>query len=191
MADEGFLVVAVAIDENIDEVRSLAENITYPVLMDPDHILTELYAISNVPAVVWIDEEGRIARPNAYEFGSDLLSEFTGRTRAGHFDQIREWVHNGTVPEDASSQIADLSDDEVAARLHFRLAAHLRRNGDEDGASRHFDAAAQLAPLDFTVVRAAMPLQGESPFGEEFFKILAEYEAAGTPFHGIIPASEA
>ncbi len=191
MADDGFLVIAVAIDENIDEVRVLAENITYPVLMDPGHILTELYAISNVPAVVWIDEDGRISRPNAYEFGSDLLSEFTGRTRSAHFDQIREWVHNGAVPEDASSQIADLSEDEVAARLHFRLAAHLRRNGDEVGAARHFDAAAQLAPLDFTVVRAAMPLQGESPFGEEFFKILAEYEAAGTPFHGIIPASEA
>ena len=187
MADDGFLVVAVAIDENIGEVRSLAENITYPVLMDPDHILTELYAISNVPAVVWIDEQGGIARPNAYEFGSDLLSEFTGRTRGDHFDQIRDWVRHGVVPEDASSQIADLSDDEVAARLHFRLAAHLRRAGDEDGAARHFEAAAQLAPLDFTVVRAAMPLQGESPFGEEFFKVLAEYEAAGSPFHGITP----
>ena len=180
-------MIAVAIDENIDEVRVLAENITYPVLMDPDHILTELYAISNVPAVVWIDEDGRIARPNAYEFGSDLLAEFTGRTCGAHFDQIREWVHNGAVPEDASSQIADLSDDEVAARLHFRLAAHLRRNGDEDGAARHFGTAAQLAPLDFTVVRAAMPLQGESPFGEEFFEVLAEFEAAGSPFHGITP----
>ena len=180
-----------AIDENIDEVRSLAENITYPVLMDPDHVLTELYAISNVPAVVWIDGDGRITRPNAYEFGSDLLTEFTGRTRGNHFDQIRGWVRHGAVPEDASSEIADLSEDEVAARLHFRLAAHLRRTGDEEGAARHFEVAAQLAPLDFTVVRAAMPLQGESPFGEEFFKILAEYEAAGTPFHGIDPAREA
>ena len=52
LADDGFMVIAVAIDEAVDEVRVLAENITYPVLMDPDHLLTELYAISNVPAVV-------------------------------------------------------------------------------------------------------------------------------------------
>lgn len=182
------MVIAVAIDEAVDEVRSLAEDITYPVLMDPDHILTELYAISNVPAVVWIDENGRIARPNASEFGSDLLTEFTGRTCEGHFNQIRQWVHDDVVPDDAESQIADLSDDEVAARLHFRLAAHLRRAGDEAGAARHFDAAAKLAPLDFTVVRAAMPLRGESPFGEEFFKLLEEYQAAGSPFNGITPS---
>ncbi len=74
------MVIAVAIDEATDEVRVLADGITYPVLMDPDHLLTELYAISNVPAVVWIDEHGRIARPNANEFGSDMFSEFTGRT---------------------------------------------------------------------------------------------------------------
>ena len=52
------MVIAVAIDEAIDEVRVLADGITYPVLMDPDHLLTEMYAISNVPAVIWIDEKG-------------------------------------------------------------------------------------------------------------------------------------
>ena len=141
------------------------------------------------PAVVWIDERGRIARPNANEFGTDMFSEYTGRSRDGHFDQVRAWVHDDVVPDDASSEIADLDDDELAARLHFRLAAHLRRDGDEAGAARHFDAAAQLAPLDFTVVRAAMPLRGESPFGEEFFKLLGEYQEAGSPFHGINPAA--
>ena len=30
----------------------------------PIHLLTELYAVSNVPTVVWIDEQNRIARPN-------------------------------------------------------------------------------------------------------------------------------
>jgi len=188
LADDDFMVIAVAIDEATDEVRVLADGITYPVLMDPDHLLTELYAISNVPAVVWIDENGRIARPNASEFGTDMFSEFTGRTREGHFDQIRAWVREGVVPNDADSEIADLDDDELDARLHFRLAAHLRRAGDEAGAARHFDAAARLAPLDFTVVRAAMPLRGESPFGEEFFKLLEEYQEAGSPFHGITPA---
>ncbi len=181
-------MIAVAIDEAIEEVRGLAENITYPVLMDPNHILTELYAITNVPAVVWIDEQGRIARPNAVEFGSDTFSEFIGRTRETHFNQIRAWVREGVLPDDATSEVADLTEDEVTARLHFRLAAHLRRVGNEDRAVFHFDAAAQLAPLDFTVVRAAMPLRGEHPFGANFMKLFEQYQAAGSPFNGIHPS---
>ncbi len=178
-------MIAVAIDENTEAIRGLAENITYPVLMDPDHVLTELYAISNVPAVVWIDENDRIARPNAGEFGTDMFSEITGVTRGGHFDQIRAWVADGTVPDDAAYEVADLDDNEINARLHFRLAAHLRRNGDEDGAAAHFAKSKELAPLDFTVVRAAMPLQGGDPFGEEFMELYQQYNDAGRPFHGI------
>ena len=52
----GFTVVAVAIDDSADDVRPFVEGITMPVLYDPNHVLTELYAISNVPTVVWIDE---------------------------------------------------------------------------------------------------------------------------------------
>ena len=42
--------------------------------MDQDHLLTELYAISNVPSVVWIDENNMIARPAAAEFGTDTFT---------------------------------------------------------------------------------------------------------------------
>jgi tRNA threonylcarbamoyladenosine biosynthesis protein TsaB len=72
----------------------------------------------------------------------------------------------------------------LAESLNIRIAPV---SALEVEAARHFDAAAELAPLDFTVVRAAMPLRGESPFGEEFFKLLEEYQAAGSPFHGITP----
>jgi len=138
------MVIAVAIDESIDEVRVLADGITYPVLMDPDHLLTEMYAISNVPAVIWIDEQGRIARPNANEFGSDMFSEFTGRTCEGHFNQVRAWVHEGVVPDDADSEIADLDDDEVAARLHFRLA----QDGLDEVVRRRFPPSRGLRQPD-------------------------------------------
>src|SRR5664280_3793204 len=47
----GFTVVAVAIDDSADDVRPFVEGITMPVLYDPNHVLTELYAISNVPTV--------------------------------------------------------------------------------------------------------------------------------------------
>lgn len=178
-------MIAVAIDENLEAVRELAQDITYPVLMDADHLLTELYAVSNVPTVLWIDADDRIARPNANEFGTDMFVEFTGRTRAEHFDQVRAWVRTGVVPDDAATVVEDLSEDEVNARLHFRLATHARNAGDEATAAKHFDRAVALAPFDFTVSRAAMPLRGEDPFGPEFMAKLVEYQEMGAPFHGI------
>jgi hypothetical protein len=162
--------------------------VTLPVLIDRDHILAELLAISNVPTVVWIDERDRIVRPNASEMGSDLFAEFTGVSSEIHKDKVRSWVRDGVVPEDATGDgatVDDLSDDELQARLHFRLAVHLRRVGDAAGADRHFDAAIALAPLDFTISRAAMPLRGGNPFGEEFMELFARWKDAGSPYHGL------
>ena len=53
-------MIAVALDESPDDVRPWAEGVTMPVLIDREHVLTELYAISTVPAVVWIDEDGTV-----------------------------------------------------------------------------------------------------------------------------------
>lgn len=185
-------MIAVAFDETADDVREFTEGITYPVLLDPEHVVSELYAISNVPTVVWIDEDDRIVRPNSVAFGTDMFKEFTGAEAGPHHDLIRAWVRDGTVtitPEDARTAVGDLSDDEVSARLHFRIGAHLRRTGDDAAAARHFDEAGRLAPMDFTIRRAALPLTGGNPFGEEFFGMYQEYQEAGSPFHGLPPTA--
>ena len=166
-------------------IQDLAEGTTYPVLMDVDHLLTELYAISNVPSVIWIDEQGTISRPAASEFGTDTFTEITGISRETHMQLVREWVLEENLPADAAFTVPDLSEDEVQARLHFRLAVFLRRDGQIDNAEIHFDKASELAPLDFTIVRASMPLRGGDPFGEEFFELYQKYQDAGSPFHGI------
>ena len=36
----------------------------YPCLIDAGHVVAELYGMYNVPQAVWIDEQGRIVRPN-------------------------------------------------------------------------------------------------------------------------------
>ncbi len=158
------------------------------MLIDREHVLTELYAISNVPTVVWIDEQDRIVRPNGVAFGTDTFKDFTGVEAGPHMDAVRGWVRGGTVPiapEDARKAVGDLTDDEVVARLHFRIAVCLRRRGDTDGAARHFARAAELAPHDWTIRRAAMPLVGDDPFGQKFFDMYGEWQAAGSPYHGI------
>jgi hypothetical protein len=164
------------------------DGITLPVLIDPQHTLTELYAISNVPTVVWIDEDDRIVRPNGVAFSNDMFKEFTGVESGPHLDLVRSWVRTGHVPiarEEAREAVDDLDDDEVRARVHFRLAAHARRMGDDATARAHFDRAAALAPHDFTIRRAMLPLTGGDPFGQEFFDIYTEWQEAGSPYHGL------
>lgn len=99
---------------------------------------------------------------------------------------MRNWVRDGVVPDDASDcEVADLDENGISARLHFRLAAHLRSTGDKGAADRHFDRALELAPLDFTIARAAMPLRGGDPFGDEFFALYERWRDAGSPYHGV------
>jgi hypothetical protein len=159
-----------------------------PVHYDPNHLLTELYAISNVPTVVWIDEEDRIVRPNGAAFGTDTFADFTGVESAPHLDEVRRWVREGVVPvteDEARHAVGDLSSDEVLARLHFRVAAEARRRGNQEATRRHLARASELAPEDLTIWRAAMPLVGKDPFGDAFFVKYEEWRQKGSPFHGL------
>jgi peroxiredoxin len=185
---EGFTVVAVAIDQSADDVRPWVDGITMPVLYDPQHVLTESYAISNVPTVVWIDEEDNIARPNGLAHGSDIFAEFTGVESGPHLDEIRRWARDGEIPvtaDEARRAVGDLSDEEVRARLHFRVAAEAHRQGLEDVTKRHVVQASELAPDDFTIWRAGMPLVGEDPFGDVMLAKYDEWKQKGMPYHGL------
>jgi peroxiredoxin len=188
LGPEAFTVIAVAIDNAADDVRPWIEGITMPVLYDPNHLLTELYAISNVPTVVWIDEENAIARPNGHAHGNDVFADFTGVESGPHMDEVRAWVREGAVPvtEDQARQaVGDLSVDEVLARLHFRVAAEAHRNGHTETTRRHMARASELAPDDLTIWRAAMPLIGEDPFGDAFLVRYEEWRQRGMPYHGL------
>lgn len=178
-------VIGVALDDSVADVQPWVEGIEFPVLIDQAHVLSELFAISNVPTIVWIEADGTIARPNAAEFGSDMFAEFTGVKSEPHMEAVRQWVRTGEVPDDADGTVDDFSDAEIEARMAFRIATHLRREGSVDQANQWFARAAELAPLDYTIRRAAMPLQGVDPFGEAFFELHAEWEAGGRPFHGL------
>ncbi len=188
LAPDGFTVVAVAIDQSADDVRPFAGGLTMPVLYDPHHLLTELYAISNVPTVVWIDEGDRIARPNGEAFGTDTFADFTGADSSPHKELVRRWVRQGELPMDegeARNAVADLSDDEVLARLHFRVAAEAHRQGDAGTTRAHVLRAGELAPDDLTVWRAGMPLLGEDPFGQGFLDRYDAWRAKGSPAHSM------
>jgi peroxiredoxin len=191
LSPEGFSVIGVAIDNAPEDVVPWTEGIDFPVLYDSRHVLSELYAMSNVPTVVWIDEDDTIVRPNGVAFGTDLFADFTGVESGPHLEAVRDWVTKDVVPmsaEEAREAVADLSEDELAARLHFRIGADALNRGDEVMAGRHLAEASALAPFDWTVRRAAMPLVGQDPFGQEFLDLYDEWKERGMPYHGILPA---
>jgi peroxiredoxin len=190
LADTGLQVIATALDEDAERVRPYAEGIEFPVLVDREHTLSETYAITNVPTVVWIDEDEHIVRPNTTMFGDDTWVEFTGVSSEPSMAAIRRWARDGEVdvsPDEARAAVEDLSPELEEARLRFRIGAHLARTGDTAGAERQLTRATELAPDDLTIWRAAMPLLGDDPFGEAFFAKFEEWQARGAPFNGLAP----
>jgi peroxiredoxin len=188
LADTGLQVIGAALDEDAERVRPYAEGIGFPVLVDRDHTLSETYAITNVPTVVWIDEDEQIVRPNTTMFGDDTWVDFTGVSSKPSMAAIRRWVREGEVDvpaADAKGAVEDLSPELEEARLRFRIGAHLAREGDEAGAERQLRRAAELAPDDLTIWRAAMPLLGEDPFGEAFFAEFEAWKERGAPYNGL------
>lgn len=182
-----FEIIGIAVEESADDARPFTDGISFPVLLDREHLLTDLYAVNNVPTVVWIDENGRIARPNSVAFGTDTFEAFTGIASGPHLDAVRHWVRTGEVQLEDGTEgaVAELTGEEIDARLHFRVGAELRRRGDDAGAAAHFDRAAELAPFDYTIRRAQLPLRGDDPFGERFFAFYGEWQAAGAPYNGL------
>lgn len=179
-----------ALDESAELIEPFVEGITFPVLLDREHTLSETYAITNVPTVVWIDEDDHIVRPNTPTPGTDMFVEFSGISSEPAKDAIRRWVRTGEVdvtPEQARAAVEDLTPELEEARLRFRLGAHLVREGDVEAGRAQLRTATELAPDDLTIWRAALPLLGDDPFGETFFAKYGEWQQGGASFNGMRP----
>ena len=62
----------------------------FTALVDEQQIVTQKYNMVNVPTAVWIDERGRIVRPNEVAFVDDRFKSFTGMDSAPYVDAIRD-----------------------------------------------------------------------------------------------------
>jgi peroxiredoxin len=178
LGDLNFDVVAVAIDESTDDVVEWAEPVDFPVLVDTDRTFADAYGLTNVPAVVWVDEDRQVVRNPTTEFSDDQFTEIHGFESGPHLDAVRRWVRDGELPTDpdlASHPVAELTADQLQARAEFRLALELRKAGFADAAGEHLAIADRLAPDDLSIWRAGMKLQGEDPFGAEFFERYTEW----------------
>ncbi len=163
------------------------EPLTYPVLVDRDHLVAELYGIVNVPTTIWIDEEGRIARPPSIAPADNKFQEFTKIDAAVHNDALLAWVRDDILPlgrDDARARLDAPTAEVQQARAERRLGMYLLRAGRTEAGERHLAAAMELAPADWTIHRGSMPVLGKDPFGQDFFDFYEQWEQAGRPDYG-------
>ena len=198
LAPEGFGVVAVAIDESPEEVRPFTEGVDIPVLIDRDRAFAERYALTerallscgstrtagSCGATTWRSGSKRCPGVPRHRLVRPPRRAAPLRcARASSRRHPERDAEQGRAGDGAGGWAP--TEDERLAHLHYRLALQLWRDGRQDAAAGHFDRASTLAPLDFTVRRAQLPLRGRDPFlGEEFLELYAEWEAAGKPYYG-------
>jgi hypothetical protein len=192
LRDRRFVVIAIALDKSADDARPWIEKAapTYPVLIDTQHVVADLYNIVNVPTALWIDERGRIVRPNDVVFGTDTFKHITNLESARPLAAVRAWAR-GETPGFAASETRELQTLPTAldqqARAEFGLAEWLARHGAREAAERHFVRAGELAPHDFTIRRGSMPIRGVDPMGPQFREMLQAWVGSGRPYYRPLP----
>ena len=162
------MVIAVAMDSREGDPLPWIEAAapTYPVLIDREHRLAELYGVVNVPQAVWIDEAGRIVRPaeaaGSYEGFRQMdratrelpssAAQLTAQAKTTYVSAIRDWVLRGADSEHAFSaaqaraHLPALTEDMVAAQTMFRLGQFLMRHGEAPEGARWLREATTLHP---------------------------------------------
>lgn len=196
LADEGFTVITVGIERSPEDARPWIEKASpqHPSLIDIEHLVPDLYGMINVPTVVWIDEEGRIARPNDASFASNRFKLLTGLDSKRHLRRLRAWVR-GDAPALTPSEVRKHQELPTAveqeARAEFTLAWWLSREGHDEDAERHYERAGELAPHDITIRRGSMRTRGLNPMGFAFLKIAIKSALTRTPLYRRIEDSPA
>ena len=186
------MVITVAIEKDAEDARPWIEKAapTHPSLIDTGHLLAELYNMTNVPTVLWIDEEGRVVRPNDVAFTTEAGGKFANVSTDAQMAALRAWVRGeapAVTPADLRAQQKLPTADDQLARAHFGLGDWLYRQGDIDGARAQFARAGELSPHDFTIRRGSMPIVGEDPFGEKFRAMITEWTESGHKFYEPLP----
>ena len=134
MRERGLTVISVAVDRSADAARPWIEAArpTHPSLVDTRHRVADLYNMVNVPTVVWIDEAGRIVRPNDVAFGTDTFRHITGIEAARHQGALRAWVRGEAPvmdPARARELVALPTEPDQQARAEFGLGQWLHEAG--------------------------------------------------------------
>ena len=186
LKDKNFEIVSVAQDTNgVKDAGPWIKsaNRTYTALIDEKHLVSKLYNMVNVPTGVWIDEQGKIARPNEVAFVDDRFKNFSGLDSAPYLNALRDWIEKGdksmyTMSEERLREKLTVNDpDIILAAAEFGLGEHLYKSGYLIEAIPHFKEAQRLNPKSWNYKRQAYALSdAKRDYGTTF---MDEVEKAG------------
>lgn len=134
---------------------------TYVALIDDKHLVSKLYNMVNVPTGVWINEQGRIVRPNEVAFVDDRFKVFTGLDAAPYLNALKDWIEKGgksqyVMSEDQLREKLNSQDPNIAlASAEFGLGEQLYKTGHSAEAIPHFKEAQRLNPKSWNYKRQA------------------------------------
>lgn len=159
--------------ETLDTARKIGP-LTYTVLIDEKHEVSKLYNMVNVPTGVWINEKGRIVRPNEVAFVDDRFKKFSGLDSAPYLNALKDWVEKGDKSAYAMSEdhlrekVAEQDPSFAQAAAEFGLGEQLYKSGHQAEAIAHFKEAQRLNPRSWNYKRQAYALSSEKDYGTTF-----------------------
>jgi tetratricopeptide (TPR) repeat protein len=147
----------------------------YTTLIDEKHLVSKLYNMVNVPTGVWINEKGRIVRPNEVAFVDDRFKNFTGLDSAPYLEALRDWAEKGDRSasvmgeEKLRERLAENDANFLLASAEFGLGEHLYKSGHLPEAIPHFKEAQRLNPKSWNYKRQAYALSdAQRDYGTTF-----------------------
>jgi tetratricopeptide (TPR) repeat protein len=191
LKDQRLEIVSVAQDTG--GVKAAGKWITaakpeYTVLIDTQHLVTRLYNMVNVPTAVWIDEQGRIVRPNEVAYVDNTYKLLHGLDAGPYLDGVRDWVKNGDRSRFAISEkelkarLTPQNPDHALAAAEFALAEYLYRTGRGKEAIPHYKEAQRLNPESWNYKRQAWALSdADRDYGTNFMKEVQKLK--GKPYY--------
>lgn len=183
---KNFEIVSVAEDTNgVKDAGPwiTAAKPTYIALIDEKHLVSKLYNMVNVPTGVWIDEHGKIVRPNEVAFVDDRFKGFSGLDSAPYLNALKDWIEKGsksiyTMTDEQLHEKLSMNDPHIIlAAAEFGLGEYLYQSGHLKQAIPHFKEAQRLNPKSWNYKRQAYALSdAKRDYGTTFAE---EVEKAG------------
>jgi hypothetical protein len=168
-----------------------AAGTTHPSLIDQAHYMDARFGVTNIPQVLWIDENSTIVRPPHPASPLPIGEAALGTVRlVGGMEQreryvamVADWVEKGSdsryalSPVEVVARSAPRSSATSEAAAHFEMAQYLwQRDGFSEKAIAHFKAAHRLQPDNITYKRqaysalAVFRAGGDDPDGRTRFR---------------------
>jgi hypothetical protein len=153
--DDNFVIISAAQDTGGEAAAGKVfddANVTYTAIIDEAHTISSLFNLVNVPAGVWIDEQGKIVR---IDEGTYTKKHQLGAIEFGSNDYVpavRDWIANGAdspyvwTAQEVAQRIIPRTPQAERAEPAFKLGVYFHRRGNSAKADQWWEESQKLNP---------------------------------------------